>query len=217
MNIVPSLFGSLVDRGTVESLNERMSVACSALGTVTEALKTCRGDDEDKSIPGVHPLDGGLTAAFDSTVIRLLDRIETIAVSDPAWKETREARRLRRKEAVDRVSLIAEAAKHTRDSARPSHKYRVELVYLDNSNFMAFLRLKDGSALAGFGESAAEAMVDFDRAWYRKRPDFTPIPDVEPAIVGAAPPMAGDTEEGDTEEGDDSEGETPVETSDKSE
>lgn len=155
-------------------------------------LSTVRGDDcDDDELPKREGglLDGGVQLAFENTICRVLDRIDKLTSSDALWKVAPGSRKMARREAESRTRVIEEAACSVSDGNRPSHKYRVELAALDGGNFVALLQLKDGSVLAGYGESAAEAMADFDRVWFRRRPDYTPLPEsVSPRLVGPALP-----------------------------
>lgn len=150
------------------------------------------GGDESPAPRSGGPLDGQIADSFDGTIHRILARIDRLVGDDRLWRVPAASPRLASREASARTSIVENAATSIDDGNRPSHKYRVELAALDGGHFVALLRLKDGSVLAGYGESAKEALLDFDRAWVAKRPDYTPMPEpVSPRMVG--PSMSDDS------------------------
>ena len=196
-----------MDAAHADALDRRLGQACSVLDSVVGAKAAYLGKDEESATP--PRLDGGIATAFDITLAGVLDRIDRLVGDDRVWKTPPTARRLSRREAAARVQLVEEAVVSVNDGNRPSHKYRVNLAYLDNGSFAAMLPLRDGSMLAGFGDSADAAMKDFDRVWRRNHPDYTPLPQPMPAgVVGP------DTEEEEEEE-DEAGPEQPPESADE--
>ena len=190
----------MVDASAANALDARLTHACSTLESVVGCLSTVRGDGEDE-LPRREGgnLDGGVLLAFENTICRVLDRIDKLTTTDALWRVAPGSRKLARREAESRTQVVEEASSSISDGNRPSHKYRVELAALEGGHFVALLRLKDGSVLAGYGESAAEAMADFDRVWTRRRPDYTPLPEpIPPRMVG--PKLPDDDESPESED-----------------
>jgi hypothetical protein len=83
--------------------------------------------------------------------------------------------------AVDAISHAANMAREevriiAAEYARPSVVWKPKL-YVDGNQWCALLgdNLQDG--VAGFGDSPAEAMWDFDKQWFAKLPTIEGVPE----------------------------------------
>lgn len=188
MKAQPIFVGTVEDSHTGEALDHRMGHACGSLQSVVDSLLKYRSGLEAPVANKGGLADGGVELAFDITITKLLDRIDRIATDDQLWKLDRGTLRRNRREAVARLNLMEAQSNSVKEDSRPSHKYRVNLSYLDNSQFMAYMNLEDGSVLAGFGRSADEAMKSFDLEWYKHNPEYTPLPEkAPPGVLGPIP------------------------------
>lgn len=192
---IPMFVGSVVDAGRGAELENRLGHACGALQAVVEAYKGYRAPVSEESVPRGGAVDGGAGVAFEVTMNNLLSRIDRISADDDLWKVPRRARNLNFREARARIELMEAQSRAALEGDRPSHKYAVQLAYMDHGHFMAFLPTRNGSCLAGFGRSAEEAMRSFDLEWRKHNPEFTPIEEPQPGIVGPVPDPEEETSE----------------------
>lgn len=115
--------------------------------------------------------DGGVKAAFDSAMIRVLGQIENVVSNPKHWKV-----RTRETAAYTRVDLNTRIEKIRRGLVdKPSLRHGGDIKFaVASGKVVAYLELP-GGAIVGTGSTAAAALEDFDRAWREDAPR-TPQP-----------------------------------------
>ena len=128
-------------------------------------------DGDAEPVPG-H-LDGGVSAAFDSAIIRTLDTIEGIVSDKRLWRPRRGAT-----DKLTRADLRARLARLDRGAVRPSTSMarHLQLSVTAEGRACVFAPLP-GGGIAGVGRTFEEALSDFDES-FKNRP---PLVDAGPA------------------------------------
>lgn len=132
------------------------------VGARQVALTTNQGDNDT---PARH--DGGLHAAFDSTIIRVLNRIDSIVDTPRLWKPDKStARTLTVADLTNRLKRASIMAEGQRPSARLASKLSLSV---QGGRAVVILEVP-GGAVVGVGDSFGEAMEDFDRKFTEVKP-----------------------------------------------
>lgn len=137
---------------------------------------TAGTDDDSEPVPG--RLDGGVSAAFDSAIIRTLDTIEGIVADKRLWKPRRGAT-----EKLTQSDLSARLARLDRGAVRPSTSLarHLQLSVTTKGQACVFAPVA-GGGIAGVGRTFDEALTDFDEA-FRNRPPLVDAGPVESTPV----------------------------------
>lgn len=110
--------------------------------------------------------DGGTEAAFDSAVIRILDRIEKVVSENWRWEQDPTALQAATKELSVSAERFSEELDLIKHHNRPSVRYNAELVALPNGYAVLFhVPGHPAGGIQGIGETPEKAMDAFDRAF----------------------------------------------------
>lgn len=152
--------------GLVATLHGLMTARHIGRATAADA-----NDEDAEPVPG-H-LDGGVSAAFDSAIIRTLDTIEGIVSDKRLWRPRRGAT-----DKLTRADLRARLARLDRGAVRPSTSMarHLQLSVTAEGRACVFAPLP-GGGIAGVGRTFEEALSDFDES-FKNRP---PLVDAGPA------------------------------------
>ena len=158
--------GSVVARSDATIPGAMLDTLQELLGTLvatrSAALEANAGDED---APAKH--DGGLQAAFDSSVIRTLNRIDTLVDTPRLWKPDRStARTLTLNDLTHRLRR----ADANMDAARPSSRYADRLELSVQQGHAVVVMQVPGGVVAGVGETFGEAMRDFDTKFATGKP-----------------------------------------------
>lgn len=128
-------------------------------------------DDSEPPIPEPPRHDGGLRCAFDSSIIRVLNRVDSVVDDPKLWKPDRKT--TRRLTLTDLALRMQRAENQTAVSAaqlRPSVRFGSQLEMSFQDGKAVVVLAIPGGFVTGYGDTFGDALRDFDANFTNGRP-----------------------------------------------
>lgn len=166
---VETVAGSVIARSAATSVAAPLDVLLNALGQVTGCRHVVCGSEEDgEGSTRIPEVDGGLKMAYDQTLIRILDRIDSLVETPKFWKpKQRAAEKATQADLAARMTKLSLGAK----LARPSQKLFDQLqMHVDEHGVCTIALAIPGGAVVGSGKTFGAALADFDSKFENSPP-----------------------------------------------